>query len=159
MPVTTNSAPSYVHAGPIASSPSTDWDFCAHDGTWTTVEVQVVITDGDVPQPADYPEELTRAKRGVPDKEVLDMARYLGLQQDGGVACRWLAEDASIGPLPPGWTEYLQPTNGVVYFCHEASGGVTWQNPRETHFLEMAAWVTMLTARLERLLSAPARGG
>ena len=35
-------------------------------------------------------------------------------------------------PLPPGWTEYVDPASGKVYYANTATGSTQWEHPTQT---------------------------
>lgn len=145
--------------GALQKKSSTDWNYRADDGQWRTIQIRVTEGAGTIERGFDQRPGSglhdTLPIAGLPAREVQDQAQYLGLQQEGGVVCKWLAEDALAAPLPAGWAEHLHPESGLVYFLHEASSEAVWNHPFEAHFLEMAPWVAMVTRRLERLLAVP----
>jgi hypothetical protein len=71
--------------------------------------------------------------------EVVDHARFLGIDLRGRNQLRWLAEEALLAPLLPGWREHVHPQCGALYFHHESEKiGSSWHHPLEQHYVQTA---------------------
>ena len=49
-------------------------------------------------------------------EEIHKYAIHLGIDPMADKEFLWLAEEALCAPLPPHWTEHLDPDKGVYYF-------------------------------------------
>ena len=106
----------------------------------------------------DRREKANEKARGTPargaskghfeDKEAAEIKRYavhlgMDLDPDTGdatdVEFLWLAEEALTAPLPPNWSEHVDPESesGGVYFFHAETRQSTWEHPMDDYYRQL----------------------
>ena len=60
--------------------------------------------------------------------EVIEYARYLGMELPRDAKYLWIAEEGMAAELPAGWQEF-EDAEGRPYFHNAASGETAWTHP------------------------------
>jgi len=73
----------------------------------------------------------------MPDaEEIHKYAIHLGIDPMADKEFLWLAEEALCAPLPPHWTEHLDPDKGVYYF-NANTGESAWEHPMDDYYRKL----------------------
>eukprot|EP00992_Anisonema_acinus_P008911 TRINITY_DN5096_c0_g1_i1.p1 TRINITY_DN5096_c0_g1~~TRINITY_DN5096_c0_g1_i1.p1 ORF type:complete len:425 (+),score=53.24 TRINITY_DN5096_c0_g1_i1:61-1335(+) len=67
------------------------------------------------------------------EKEVIDYAKWLGLDPDTEPELLWLAREALTAPLPPYWRP-CNTQDGEVYYFNFSTGESLWDHPMDSLF-------------------------
>lgn len=75
------------------------------------------------------------AKQDKSEVEVLQMAKYLGVELDTkeGGAFRWVVEEALVAPLPDEWEEH-KTEDGAVYYYSPLLKESMWEHPLDVYY-------------------------
>ena len=65
--------------------------------------------------------------------EVIEFAKYLGIDPNTESSLLWIAQEAINAPLPQGWSDHTDPS-GNVYFYHAPTQESTWVHPLDDHY-------------------------
>jgi|EP00945_MAST-04E_sp_MAST-4E-sp1_P008556 hypothetical protein len=65
--------------------------------------------------------------------EVIEFAKYLGIDPNRESSLLWIAQEAISAPLPSGWTDHTDES-GNVYFYHAPTQESTWVHPLDDHY-------------------------
>eukprot|EP00741_Cyanophora_paradoxa_P015142 tig00020848_g14613.t1 len=71
------------------------------------------------------------------EEEILEHARFLGIDPAEEAELLWIARDALTAPVPDGWIE-LEDKDGFVYYYHAESDESTRAHPLLAHFAGLA---------------------
>ena len=71
-----------------------------------------------------------------PLEEVLEFARYLGIDIERHAHLLWIADEALSADEPEGW-ETGEAPNGETYHVHRVTEQVLWQHPLDYYFQEL----------------------
>jgi len=69
-------------------------------------------------------------------REIIDYARYLGMELPRDAQFLWIAEKGLAADLPEGWAEH-EDVEGKPYFHDCATGETVWTHPRDKEFWEL----------------------
>ena len=70
---------------------------------------------------------------GPTAQEIVDYARYIGMDPIGDVNLLWIAEEALCASLPEGWTEHTDQ-NGNTFYYNSLSGQSSWEHPLDEYY-------------------------
>eukprot|EP00505_MAST-04D_sp_SCG-Rhode-Island_P001095 Stramenopile-MAST_4_protein_1095 len=65
--------------------------------------------------------------------EVIEFAKYLGIDPNKESSLLWIAQEAIKAPLPDGWTDHTDES-GNVYFYNTQTERSTWVHPLDDHY-------------------------
>ncbi|KAJ1472595.1 hypothetical protein T484DRAFT_1571568, partial [Baffinella frigidus] len=65
--------------------------------------------------------------------EIVDYARYIGMDPIGDVNLLWIAEEALCASLPEGWTEHTDAAGNAFYY-NAGSGVSSWEHPLDEYY-------------------------
>mmetsp|Transcript_32817 Transcript_32817/g.84751 ORF Transcript_32817/g.84751 Transcript_32817/m.84751 type:complete len:598 (-) Transcript_32817:1895-3688(-) len=85
-----------------------------------------------------------RYKTDLPLQEVIQMARYLGIDPAIDRDFLWIAEEALKATLPPAWGEYRDEQGNIFYF-NEETGESSWDHPLDAYFRFLFAKLKKMT--------------
>ena len=60
--------------------------------------------------------------------EIIEFAKYLGIDPSSESSLLWIAQEAIQAPLPAGWSDHTDD-NGNVYFYNSKTKASTWTHP------------------------------
>jgi len=81
------------------------------------------------------------------EAELQQYALSLGLEEGLDDDLMWLAREAFMAPVPPGWAEAAD-SEGRVYFCRHATGQTSWSHPTDDIFRELICFIKALSTEL-----------
>ena len=73
------------------------------------------------------------AEAGPTAQEIVDYARYIGMDPIGDVNLLWIAEEALCASLPEGWTEHADQ-NGNTFYYNAGTGQSSWEHPLDEYY-------------------------
>ena len=65
---------------------------------------------------------------------ILQYAAYLGMDIAADTDLLWIAQQALVAELPPGWTEHADPMSGDAYFHNAQTGETVWEHPCDSYY-------------------------
>ena len=65
---------------------------------------------------------------------ILQYAAYLGMDVAADTDLLWIAQQALVAELPPGWTEHADPMSGDAYFHNAQTGETVWEHPCDSYY-------------------------
>ena len=65
---------------------------------------------------------------------ILQYAVYLGMDVAADTDLLWIAQQALVAELPPGWTEHADPMSGDTYFHNAQTGETVWEHPCDSYY-------------------------
>eukprot|EP00741_Cyanophora_paradoxa_P001370 tig00000480_g1326.t1 len=86
-------------------------------------------------------------------KEILEFAKYLGINPIYEADLLWVAEEALDAELPEGWTEHCDE-DGNVFFARD--GQSQWEHPMDAHYRQMVKELRADKAKREAEKYGPA---
>ena len=78
---------------------------------------------------------------------ILQYAAYLGMDIAADTDLLWIAQQALVAELPPGWTEHADPMSGDAYFHNAQTGETVWEHPCDSYYRNLCAWPHMPVPR------------
>lgn len=72
-------------------------------------------------------------EQGPTAQEIVDYARYIGMDPIADVNLLWIAEEALCAALPEGWGEYTD-AEGNPFYYHATTGVSTWEHPLDEYY-------------------------
>ncbi len=70
---------------------------------------------------------------------ILQYAAYLGMDVAADTDLLWIAQQALVAELPPGWTEHADPMSGDAYFHNAQTGETVWEHPCDSYYRNLCA--------------------
>ena len=70
---------------------------------------------------------------GPTAQEIVDYARYIGMDPIADVNLLWIAEEALCASLPEGWTEHTDQ-NGNTFYYNSTTGQSSWEHPLDEYY-------------------------
>ena len=67
------------------------------------------------------------------EPEVIQYARYLGMDPVADRPLLWVAQQGLDAPLPAEWSEYSSH-DGAAYFHNKTTGDTSWTHPTDSHY-------------------------
>ena len=65
--------------------------------------------------------------------EIVQFARYLGMDPIEDCAFLWIAEQALVAPLPDDWSEHMD-AEGNVYYYNVVTDASSWEHPMDQYY-------------------------
>ena len=65
--------------------------------------------------------------------EIVQFARYLGMDPIEDCAFLWIAEQALVAPLPDDWSEHMD-AEGNVYYYNVVTDESSWEHPMDQYY-------------------------
>ena len=84
-------------------------------------------------------------------EEIHKYAVHLGIDPMADREFLWLAEEALCAPMPPHWTEHLDPDKGVYYF-NANTGESAWEHPMDDYYRKLFKSLFNNKEEMQRLL-------
>jgi hypothetical protein len=78
---------------------------------------------------------------------ILQYAAYLGMDVAADTDLLWIAQQALVAELPPGWTEHADPMSGDAYFHNAQTGETVWEHPCDSYYRNLCATTAALLCR------------
>ncbi|KAJ3015698.1 hypothetical protein HKX48_004423 [Thoreauomyces humboldtii] len=72
------------------------------------------------------------------EEEILDYAKFLGINPDTEKHLLWIAQQSLKAPLPPNWKP-CQTDDGNIYYFNFTTGESIWDHPCDEHFRKLYA--------------------
>ncbi|XP_068274197.1 centrosomal protein of 164 kDa isoform X2 [Nyctibius grandis] len=69
-------------------------------------------------------------------QEIHDFAQNIGIDPEKEPELMWLAKEAIVAPLPPGWKP-CQDITGEIYYFNFANGQSMWEHPCDGYYSEL----------------------
>jgi Ca2+-binding EF-hand superfamily protein len=84
---------------------------------------------------------LAQLKQGVElvpglTADIIHMAEYLGIRVLSEQSLLWIASDAFVAPLPPGWVTH-KDSDGRLFFHNNTNNSSQWDHPLDGHFRKL----------------------
>ena len=70
------------------------------------------------------------------EEELLDYARFLGIDPDDEPELMWIAKQGVMAPLPAGWKPVEDP-QGELYYFNFATGESIWDHPCDQFYQKL----------------------
>ncbi|KAJ3185512.1 hypothetical protein HDU87_000135 [Geranomyces variabilis] len=72
------------------------------------------------------------------DEEIVDYAKFLGIDPDTEPDLLWIARQSLKAPLPPNWKP-CQTADGKIYYFNFTTGESIWDHPCDEHYKRLYA--------------------
>ncbi|KAJ3148377.1 hypothetical protein HDU86_007486 [Geranomyces michiganensis] len=72
------------------------------------------------------------------DEEIIDYAKFLGIDPDTEQNLLWIARQSLKAPLPPNWKP-CQTADGKIYYFNFTTGESIWDHPCDEHYKRLYA--------------------
>ncbi|KAI8616800.1 hypothetical protein BC830DRAFT_1116567 [Chytriomyces sp. MP71] len=82
------------------------------------------------------PEEEFDENYEPSQEEIIEYAKFLGMDEDEDKHLFWIARESLKAPLPPDWKP-CQSDDGNIYYFNFSTGESIWDHPCDEHYRQL----------------------